>query len=349
MIKNFLFVLKRFKTSSILNILGLSVAFAVFPITMIQCWYDFGYNRNFKNARDIYQFSDLWEVFEMQTVGISIPLAHAITDRFPEVKACCILRTSENKLFKSQASSETLFSFRLMNTNEAFLDVFMPKILAGDAKPAFTEKNKAMLTADIAEILFGKEDPIGQMIWQDTIPYTVTAICEPFPENCSLKNGVYTTILGANISQTLDFLRKTWKKISGEPFDLHFLDAQLDSLYQSERNLARLISIFGIIAVIIAVMGVYGLIVFNARHKAKEIAIYKVNGSTITEIMLMLNRNMLIQFCIAFVVAIPTAYYIIAGWLENFAYKTVIHWWVFLLGGLIVLIITLFTVRVRSY
>jgi putative ABC transport system permease protein len=96
-------------------------------------------------------------------------------------------------------------------------------------------------------------------------------------------------------------------------------------------------------------MGVYGLIVFNARYKAKEIAIRKVNGSTIREIILMLNRTVLLQLSIAFLIAIPAAWFIVNKWLENFAYKITIHWWVFLLGGLIVLLITLLTVSAQSY
>jgi putative ABC transport system permease protein len=113
--------------------------------------------------------------------------------------------------------------------------------------------------------------------------------------------------------------------------------------------MAKLIGLFGFIIVIIAVMGVYGLIAFNSRYKSKEIAIRKVNGSTIQEIILMLNRNVLIQLGIAFVIAAPFAYYITKKWLENFAYKIPIYWWVFLLGGFIVLLITLLTVSAQSY
>jgi putative ABC transport system permease protein len=83
--------------------------------------------------------------------------------------------------------------------------------------------------------------------------------------------------------------------------------------------------------------------------KAKEIAIRRVNGSTINEIILMLNRNVLIQMAVAFAVATPSAYFIVRKWLENFACKTPIYWWIFMLGGLIVLIITLLTVSLQSY
>ncbi|MDR3339433.1 MAG: ABC transporter permease [Candidatus Symbiothrix sp.] len=154
---------------------------------------------------------------------------------------------------------------------------------------------------------------------------------------------------GSEIPSTIQHIEQTWTKFSKEPFNAHFLDEDMDKLYQKESNMAKLIGLFGFIIVIIAVMGVYGLILFNTKYKAKEIAIRKVNGSSITEIMLMLNRSILIQLGIAFIIAIPIAYYVTYKWFENFAYKTTIYWWVFLLGGAIILIITLLTVSVRSY
>ena len=113
--------------------------------------------------------------------------------------------------------------------------------------------------------------------------------------------------------------------------------------------MAKLIGLFGLLVVLIAVMGVYGLIVFTTKQKAKEIAIRKVNGSSVREILLMLNRNVLSLLGVAFVIAVPVAYYFIQRWLENFAYQTPVHAWVFLLGGLVVLAITLATVSGQSY
>jgi putative ABC transport system permease protein len=162
-------------------------------------------------------------------------------------------------------------------------------------------------------------------------------------------NYFFIKMNGENTPQTIEYLKTAWEKLSDTPFDLHFLDETLDNLYKTESNLAKLISIFGLIAVVIAVMGVYGLIAFNARYKAKEIAIRKVNGSTIREIILMLNWNVLLQLGIAFAIAVPVVWFIIKKWLENFAYKIAIYWWVFLLGGLIVLLITVLTVSVQSY
>jgi putative ABC transport system permease protein len=96
-------------------------------------------------------------------------------------------------------------------------------------------------------------------------------------------------------------------------------------------------------------MGVYGLILFDTKSKRKLIALHKVHGASKSEVILLLNRNFIIQFAAAYIVAVPIAHYTVNRWLENFAYKTPIHWWVFMLGGLLVFLIIVATVSWQSY
>jgi len=154
---------------------------------------------------------------------------------------------------------------------------------------------------------------------------------------------------GKDVPGAIGNIKSTWEKYSDEDFNVKFLDASVDKLYKNELNLAKLISMFGLITILIAIMGVYGLVVFNARYKSKEIALRKVNGASVKEIMLILNRSVLIQLAIASAVAVPLAYYIVHRWLEQFAYKTPVYWWVFLLAGLLVVAITVMTVSWQSY
>ena len=162
-------------------------------------------------------------------------------------------------------------------------------------------------------------------------------------------NWFFVKLSGKDVPGAIENIRKTWEKYSDEDFNIKFLDASMDKLYKNEMNLAKLISMFGLISILIAIMGVYGLIVFNARYKSKEIALRKVNGASDREIMFMLNRSVLIQLTIAFTMAVPLAYYIVHSCLEQFAYKTPIYWWVFLLAGLLVLTITVITVSWQSH
>lgn len=109
---------------------------------------------------------------------------------------------------------------------------------------------------------------------------------------------------GTEIPNTLRHIEQVWTRYGNDPFDVHFLDESMDKLYQKESNMAQLIGLFGLIIVVIAVMGIYGLILFNARYREREIAIRKVNGSSGGEIMLLLNRAILIQLGIAFAIVL---------------------------------------------
>jgi putative ABC transport system permease protein len=160
---------------------------------------------------------------------------------------------------------------------------------------------------------------------------------------------IYVKFIPDKSNNILNYIDDAWQKSGNKPSEVVFLDKRFNNLYDEENNLAKLISIFGLIAIIVAVMGVYGLILFNAKAKRKTIALHKVHGASITEVILMLNRGFLIQFAIAYVIAVPLAYYTVNRWLENFAYKTPIHWWVFVLGGLLVFLITVATVSWQSY
>jgi putative ABC transport system permease protein len=149
--------------------------------------------------------------------------------------------------------------------------------------------------------------------------------------------------------KTLDYMQGLCKQFSSEPVEITFLDEKLHQLYKQEDNLAKLISIFGLITIIVTIMGVYGLILFNVKSKRKTVAIHKINGATITDVVMMLNQGFVIRFAIVFVIAVPLAYIIVVRWLENFAYKTPLHWWMFVAGGLLVFIITVLTVSYQSY
>lgn len=160
---------------------------------------------------------------------------------------------------------------------------------------------------------------------------------------------VLLKLSGSNTKEAISHIEKVWKNNSDAPFDIRFLDQTLDKLYQNENNLAKLISLFGAIAILVAVMGVYGLVVFNTRYRTKEIGIRKINGSTEQEIVLLLNKATLVLLGAAFIMAVPVSYYFVGKWLDNFAYRTPIHWWVFALAGLIILLVTAVTVSWQSW
>jgi putative ABC transport system permease protein len=156
-------------------------------------------------------------------------------------------------------------------------------------------------------------------------------------------------INGKNRREAIGHINETWKQFSDEVPNVRFLDEKMGSLYEDENSLAKLISICGLITVIVTIMGAYGLILFNVKLKRKTIALRKINGASVREVILLLNRGFIIQFVIAYAIAAPLAYTVVRRWLENFAYKTPIHWWVFIASGLLVFLITALTVSYQSY
>nr|WP_193617535.1 FtsX-like permease family protein [Odoribacter sp. OF09-27XD] len=131
--------------------------------------------------------------------------------------------------------------------------------------------------------------------------------------------------------------------------NVRFLDDTMQQRYEKESRLTQAISLFGLIAIIISLIGVYGMIVYNAQYKRKEIALRKVNGATEKEILVLLNRGFFLLLGSSFLIACPLAYYIISSWLSRFAYKAPVYWWLFVLSGAIVFSISLLTISWQSW
>lgn len=154
---------------------------------------------------------------------------------------------------------------------------------------------------------------------------------------------------GADLYKTADKIKDTYSKYNGgEYFESRFVDDVLQNAYEKEQKTSQIISAFTILTIVIMVMGVFAMSLYLIRQKEKEIGIRKVNGATEGEILRMLNIDSFIRVLIAFVIACPIAYYALSRWLEGFAYKIELSWWVFLLAGIIVLLLSLLSVSWQS-
>jgi putative ABC transport system permease protein len=154
---------------------------------------------------------------------------------------------------------------------------------------------------------------------------------------------------GDNV-RTLATVGKVWHSIfPDKPFDFSFFDSKLQSNYAYEISTMRLLNILVFMSLLISSLGIFGLIMEISVQRTKEIGIRKVNGARISEVMTMLNRDFVKWVAIAFVIATPIAYYAMNKWLESFAYKTTLSWWIFALAGLLALGIALLTVSWQSW
>ncbi len=158
-------------------------------------------------------------------------------------------------------------------------------------------------------------------------------------------------------TQTYDQLKtliaeveQKWNKLSPNiPFEYRFLDEAWDNLYKKETQFQKLLTHAGWISIFIACLGLFGLSIFVAERRTKEIGIRKINGATVAEILALLNKSFVKWIIIAFFMATPVAYYAMSRWLENFAYKTALSWWIFVLAGIAALFVALVTVSWQSW
>jgi putative ABC transport system permease protein len=133
------------------------------------------------------------------------------------------------------------------------------------------------------------------------------------------------------MEQMIASLKNDWQQIAPElPFQFSFLDDNLNVRYQADQQFSRLINFFSLLAIMIAGMGLYGMIAIIASYRIKEIGIRKILGASVMNIYVLLARNFVILVLLANLIAVPIAWWLIQKWLEGFAYHTDIHMYVFL-------------------
>ncbi|SDL62225.1 ABC transporter permease [Kriegella aquimaris] len=159
-----------------------------------------------------------------------------------------------------------------------------------------------------------------------------------------------STATMAGTAVAMNQLNKTWHKVFPEStYSYTFLDQNFQRQYIEDRKFAKAFQIFTLLAILIASMGLFGLTSYTCIKRKKEIGVRKVNGATITQILSLLNIDFVKWVGFAFIIAVPIAWYAMSKWLEGFAYKTTISWWVFALAGIAALIIAMATVSWQSF
>ena len=155
---------------------------------------------------------------------------------------------------------------------------------------------------------------------------------------------------GSELWAAMEHVKASLSKIDPVyPFKVSFYNEVLQHTYDKELKISNLITLFSLIAIFISVVGVFGLVVFESEYKRKEVAVRKVLGSSTSEILFMFNKSYLLILLICFVLSAPVAFYGVYRWLENFAYRTPIYWWVFPVAFVIVSAITFITVTYQNW
>ena len=251
------------------------------------------------------------------------------------------------------------------NVDEDYVETLEMQLVAGrdfDAQRS-NEVNSVILN-EAAIRQLGIENPIGQRIkspFGDAF-FTIIGIVEDFHFE-SLREEIYglalflgrntnTVAVKINAGGTENFIQKlegVWANfLPQQSLRYTFLDERFDKMYLAETRAARLFNIFTSLAIFVACLGLLALATFTAEQRNKEIGIRKVLGATASGIVKMLSKDFLTLVLVSLVLAAPLAYWYMERWLENFAYRIQIQWWVFVVAGLTALLLAFLTVSIQS-
>ena len=163
------------------------------------------------------------------------------------------------------------------------------------------------------------------------------------------KGSVAMRIKTDNISPLIAQVENKWKSmVPGQPFNYSFMDDDFNKIYSSDQRVGKIAMTFSILAILIACLGLFGLVTYAAEQRTKEIGIRKVLGATVTNIVGMLSKDFLKLVMVAALIAFPVAWWAMSKWLQDFAYRINISWWIFIIAGVITLLIALVTVSFKA-
>ena len=249
--------------------------------------------------------------------------------------------------------------------DEDFAKTFQIKMKEGRffSKDFTTDMSDAFVINAAAEKAMNLKDPINKKLttWFGRKGKIVGVISNFNTE--SLKNEMTPVVFiptnaanylcmrisSANIAGEIKSIKNTIKTIvSDDPFEYHFLDKQIDSLYKTEQMTGKLTMFIAILAIFLSCLGLFGLVIFSSEQRTKEIGIRKVLGASILNVLFMLTKDFTKWILIANIIAWPAAYFVMSKWLQGFAYKIDISLWIFILSGVIALTISIFTISFRA-
>lgn len=278
-------------------------------------------------------------------------------------------RSNNTTFTRPDAETQSATRFYTLMADNDFVETLGLKLLAGNSFPKDpSDYQRLAIINKEALIPFGfnnAEEAIGKIVRRWRRELVICGVVENYHHE-GLQKNIYPIVIeyehpsefgyycfklkSENISESLSFLEKTWKRYyPDDPYNCFFLDEFYDRQYESERQVAKFNIAIAIISILISCLGLYGIIIFYIVRRVTEIGIRKVNGASPARVVLLLIRNILLWIVIAFIIALPVANILLNRWLENFAFKTELSWWIFALAGLLAMGIALLTVSFQSY
>jgi putative ABC transport system permease protein len=273
---------------------------------------------------------------------------------------------SEGDVTVAGTNGQKRLMMRYSYVDPDYINTMQMKIVQGrNFSPLYpTDSVSSVIINETAVKKFGWKNPIGkQFEYEGGTTKKVIGVVKDFnffslhspigPLIMSIQPDRFFYLLirikPGNIPAILDFIKSTWESIvPGRPFDYSFLEKHFDEIYKNEQQTEQLYGFFSFLAIFIACLGLFGLASYTVEQRTKEIGVRKVLGASVSGVVLLLSKDFLKLVLVATIIAIPVSYYIMANWLQDFAYRTKISPAIFILVGLTVLAIALATISFQA-
>jgi putative ABC transport system permease protein len=261
------------------------------------------------------------------------------------------------------------FNMQVWNIDYNYIPTLGMEIFQGrNFSPEFGSDSSALIINESTAKVLGFDDPVGKKIFtttgqsKESLPYTIIGVVKNFnfeslrknigPLCFRLGNNKWVTaykVSTADIAGLVKNVESKYKEMApGMSFSYQFLDDSFDDMYREEQRVGKVALTFSLLAVLIACLGLFGLATYMAEQRTKEIGVRKVLGASVPNIVSMLSKDFLRLVLISFVIAVPVAWWAMNKWLEDFAYRITIGWWIFIAAGVIAMLIALLTVSFQA-
>ena len=273
------------------------------------------------------------------------------------------------KMSSGDTLAPVMTDIKFVTSDYDFVPTYGVKVLAGRgfSRDFGTDTSSFIINEAAAKILGFKNynDAVGKNFGYGNITGRLVGVINDFhfesmhqkivplvlfkPQSPNFYGRISIKVSGNNISSALAHIENTWKKFLPEtPYQYTFLDENFEKLYKEEDKQKTILTIFAFLAIFIACLGLFGLSAFAITQRIKEIGIRKVLGASVSSIVKLLSKDFLILVAVSAVFAFPVAWYAMNNWLQDFAYRINIPWWIFIAALIIAALIALFTISFQA-
>ena len=261
-------------------------------------------------------------------------------------------------------------SFNTIRVTDGYADAVEMKFIAGrDFDPELTSDDNAIIINRSAMEAMKLDNPIGTVVnynpsWREARTYTIVGVVEDMIKGSPFEETFLSVIfrepgftswmyirLNPNVSpsESIPAIEEVYNEIFPEaPFDYTFAEDDYYTKFEAEERIGYLANFFGILAVLISCLGLFGLAAYTAEQRTKEIGIRKVLGASVLNLWRLLSKDFAVLVLIACAISIPIAYTVLDGWLQGYEIKTQLHWWIFGFAGLCAFVLTVVTVSYQA-